>query len=35
MCNVLIYSHSEFDDICKKNGWNDDNVDLKNDIAFI
>lgn len=35
MRKVLIYSHSEFDDICKKNGWNDDNVDSKNDIAFI
>lgn len=35
MCKVLVYSHKEFNDICKKNGWNDNNVDSRNDIAFI
>lgn len=35
MADILVYSHTEFDMLCYKNGWNDDNVELLNDKAFI
>lgn len=33
--HVIAYSHNEFDEICRINGWNDDNVDALSDKAFI
>lgn len=32
---VLVYSHVEFDELCYKNKWDDDNVDNLKDCAFI
>lgn len=35
MVKVEAYPHNIFDEICKKNNWNDDNVGTLNDKAFI
>lgn len=35
MANIYVFSHDEFDILCKNMGWDDSNVESLNDYAFI
>ena len=35
MSNIYVFSHDEFDSLCKNQGWDDSNVESLTDYAFI
>lgn len=35
MSKILVFSHSDFDKICSKNKWNDNNVEALDKYAFV